>query len=75
MQHLPKHKKIEILSIQGEDLVKSIYEDCSFIITGDNIIVMTYGDDNTMVGTPYKIDNVKSYKVYENDIEKNQLNG
>ena len=78
MNHLPKHEKVELLvksSSGSETVIKETYENCSFIISGDNIIIMEYGDDNTMVGTPYNIDKIKSYKVFENDITKNQLNG
>ena len=61
-----RHKKIEILKIDGSSRIKESFKDVKMTFLGGSIIFEVNDSDGNTIGSIFKISSIESYKITNN---------
>ena len=61
-----RHKKIEILKIDGSSRIKESFKDVKMTFLGGSIIFEVNDSDGNTIGSIFNISSIESYKITNN---------
>lgn len=61
-----RHKKIEILKIDGSSRIKESFKDVKMTFLGGSVIFEVNDSNGNTIGTIFNINSIESYKITNN---------